>query len=240
MQISYTWSYTIDSTSNFGGMGGGGGFGSIPTGQRADADYDIRQNFTWAGSYQLPGVKNRIGGALLRNWFLDFNTGLPFDVQGVSNCTSDVGTSNTCPTTNNTGLFALVRPSLTGAAIWISDSSAPGGRRLNPAAFALPSGYQQGSLGRNTLRGFGANQLDLSFRRVVPSSERVRLNVAIQAFNVFNHPNFANPSQQEGGSMASPEFGLITRMLNAGFGGASALCQSGGPRSMELSVRLQL
>jgi len=242
MQLSYTWSHTIDSTNGSGGPGGGG-FGSILTGQRADADYDIRQNFTWAGSYQLPGVKNRIGGALLRNWFLDFNffarTGLPFDVQGVSNCTSDAGTSNTCPTTNNTGLFALVRPSLTGAAIWISDSSAPGGRRLNPAAFALPTGYQQGSLGRNTLRGFGANQLDLSFRRVVPLTERVRLNLSIQAFNVFNHPNFANPSQQEGGSMASPEFGLVTRMLNTGFGGASALYQSGGPRSMELSVRLQ-
>ena len=110
---------------------------------------------------------------------------------------------------------------------------------MNPAAFALPTGYQQGSLGRNTLRGFGAQQLNLSLRRVIPLTERVRLNVGIQAFNIFNHPNFANPSQQEGGNMASPEFGQVTRMLNTGLGGASALYQSGGPRSMELSVRLQ-
>src|SRR5579883_1605496 len=242
MQLSYTWSHTIDST-NPGGPGGGGGFGSILTGQRADADYDIRQNFTWSGSYQLPGVNNPIGGTLLRNWFLDFNffarTGLPFDVQGVSSCTSNAGTSNTCPTTNNTGLFALVRPSLTGQPIWISNPNAPGGRVLNPAAFALPTGYQQGSLGRNTLRGFGANQLNLSLRRVIALTERVRLNLGLQAFNVFNHPNFANPSPQEGGNLASPEFGQVTRMLNTGLGGASALYQAGGPRSMELAVRLQ-
>ena len=68
--------------------------------------------------------------------------------------------------------------------------------------------------------------------------ERVKLNIGVQAFNVVNHANFANPSPQEGGNLASPSFGVVTRMLNnAGFGGQSS--QSGGPRTMELSVRLQ-
>ena len=73
----------------------------------------------------------------------------------------------------------------------------------------------------------------------IPIGEQVRLNIGVQAFNVFNHPNFANPSPQTGANLASPNFGVVTQMLNSGFGGPTSFFQAGGPRSMELSVRLQ-
>ena len=116
----------------------------------------------------------------------------------------------------------------------------PGGKRLNKDAFSIPDGYTQGNLGRNSLRGFGFGQLDLALRRTVPISERVQLSISAQGFNITNHPNFANPSSQEGANMSSPNFGVMTRMLYQGFGGGvNSLYRSGGPRSMELALRLE-
>jgi hypothetical protein len=103
----------------------------------------------------------------------------------------------------------------------------------------IPTGYNQGNLGRNTLRGFGAIQMDASIRRVIPITEQIRLNLGLSAYNAFNHPNFANPTPQLGANLASPDFGIVTQMLNSGVGGVNSLYQPGGPRSMELFVRLQ-
>jgi len=253
MQLSYTWSHSIDTASS--DFGGGGGFATLYTGgQRGDSDYDIRHYFTAAGTYELPAPKAALLRPILNNWFVDFNvlvrTGLPFDVEGVSTCTS-TGTATTTTTSSgtttttctntgsNTGLFALVRPSLNGDPIWVSNANVPGGTQLNPNAFVIPTGYAQGNLGRNTLRGFGAYQADLSLRRVIPITESVRLNLGLNAFNAFNHPNFANPTPELGANLASPEFGIVTQMLNSGVGGVNTLYQPGGPRSMELFVRLQ-
>ena len=114
------------------------------------------------------------------------------------------------------------------------------GRELNSAAFITPCGYAQGNMGRNELRGFGFAQLDLALRRVIPITERYRLSIGVEAFNALNHPNFANPSPEEGANLASPDFGVVTQMLNQSFGGGvNALYRSGGPRSMELALRLQ-
>ena len=92
------------------------------------------------------------------------------------------------------GLFAQVRPDYTGQPLWVSDPHTPGDRRLNLAAFEIPDGYMQGNLERNSLRGFGAFQADLGVRRQSRLQSGRALNLSAQAFNVFNHPNFANPS----------------------------------------------
>jgi len=239
-QFSYTWSHSIDSSSNDAGFGGG--FASLfGGGERGSSDYDIRHNVSFSGSYRLPAPRNGIIFSPLRNWYVDFvasaRSGLPFDLQGVSTSTSSSSSSSSSSTT---GLFANVRPSYNGKAVWISDPQAPGGRRLNPAAFYIDDGYAQGNLGRNALRGFSFGQLDLSLRRVLPITERLQMSIAAQGYNILNHPNFANPSPMEGGNMSSPNFGVVTRMMNqGGGGGVNSLYRSGGARSMELSLRLQ-
>ena len=236
-QLSYTWSHSIDSSSSDAGFGGG--FASLfGGGERGSSDFDVRQNVSFSGSWRLPAPHDGLVFSVLRNWYVDFvaaaRSGLPFDIQGVSSDTSNSGST----TTN--GLFANVRPSYNGQPVWIYDSKAPGGRRLNPAAFTIPSGYAQGNLGRNALRGFSFGQLDLSLRRVVPITERLQMSFAAQGYNILNHPNFANPSPMEGGNMSSPNFGVATRMMNQSFGGGvNSLYRSGGARSMELSLRLQ-
>jgi hypothetical protein len=122
----------------------------------------------------------------------------------------------------------------------IQDPNAAGGKRIDPAAFSIPSGTVQGDLGRNVLRGFGATQVDLTLRRQFTLRDRISLQARAELFNVFNHPNFAQPVNY----LTSPQFGQSTQMLgtslgSGGQGGLSPLFQIGGPRSAQLALKLQ-
>jgi hypothetical protein len=91
-----------------------------------------------------------------------------------------------------------------------------------------------GNLPRNSVRGFSANQVDLTLRRQFKIWENMKLQFRFDVFNVLNHPNFSDPDTvlQGGG------FGLSSQMLNRGLGGLNALYQMGGPRSGQVSVKL--
>jgi hypothetical protein len=233
-QVSYTWARSMDSSSN--DIGFGSGFANLFTsGERGSSDYDVRNNLSLSGSWRVPAPPGR-AFYLFQHWNLDWvaaaRSGLPFDVQGVSKATSG---------SSGSSLFAQIRPDVVyGEALWIQDPKVPGGKRLNLAAFSIPTGYTQGDLGRNALRGFGFAQLDLSLRRMIPITERYQIGIAAEGYNILNHPNFANPSPFEGANMSSPSFGIVTQMTNQSFGGGvNPLFRSGGSRSMELSLRLQ-
>ena len=102
------------------------------------------------------------------------------------------------------------------------------------------SHQRQGDLGRNSLRGFGAWQIDFSVQRNFALSERFRLQSEADFFNIFNHPNFGNPVNY----LTSPQFGQPTQTLNSYLGGGgqsgglNPLYQIGGPRSIQLALKL--
>ena len=96
-----------------------------------------------------------------------------------------------------------------GLPLVLYGSQYPGGKAFNPAAFvAAPSG-QQGDLGRNVVRGFGAWQADLGVQREFHLTEERALRFRAEFFNIFNHPNFGSPNN----ILSSPLFGLSTQML---------------------------
>jgi hypothetical protein len=134
----------------------------------------------------------------------------------------------------------------------------PGGKALNPNAFTLPpltpSGcvplvnfpctpIGQGDLPRNGLRGFGATQWDFAVHRDFPIHESVKLQFRAEMFNVLNHPNFGQPVGDLSGF--SGPFGQSTNMLGRslsggtlGAGAFDPLYQLGGPRSIQLALKL--
>ncbi|MFV3037592.1 hypothetical protein ACNI5A_31155, partial [Klebsiella pneumoniae] len=60
---------------------------------------------------------------------------------------------------------------------------------LNPAAFARPAAGTVGNFSRNGLRSlYSINQLDVALRRRFNLTERLKLDVRVEYFNVFNHP----------------------------------------------------
>jgi hypothetical protein len=100
---------------------------------------------------------------------------------------------------------------------------------------------RQGDLGRNALRGFAAVQLDLAVHRDFPIHDSLKAQFRAEAFNLFNHPNFASPI---GNLNNTTQFGqsieMLGRSLDQGSGGAglNALYQIGGPRSIQLALKL--
>jgi len=125
---------------------------------------------------------------------------------------------------------------------YLDQAGEPGGKVINAAAFIVPTTTLQGNLGRNALRGFGATQIDLTLRRQFRLTERFSLQARGDFFNIFNHPNFGNPVNYLSNTA---QFGQATQTLASylGSGGQSGglnpLYQIGGPRSIQLALKLQ-
>ena len=229
--VAYTWSHSLDNSSSDSLLHRIGP-GMTAAGDRGSSDFDVRHNLNAAFTYQT-GAAKRAGRAawLLRNWAIDgilrARTGFPVNVL-TSEYAMGLGFAN------------AYRPNLVpGAPVWIRDPSVPGGRRLNRAAFQPEPGYRQGNLGRNAIRGFGMQQVDVALRREFPVGETQTLLLRLEAFNVFNHPNFADPAP----FLSSPLFGespsMLNRMLGTGSpaSGLTPVFQTGGARSLQIVLR---
>jgi len=82
--------------------------------------------------------------------------------------------------------------------------SCPNGARVgtpscwfNPSAFAVPPAGEFGNAGRNILRGPAFAQFDPSIHKAFAITERRKITVGVEAYNVFNHPNFGVPSNTQ-------------------------------------------
>ena len=82
---------------------------------------------------------------------------------------------------------------------------------FNPNAFVLPAAGTYGNVGRGVLSGPGLADLDLSLFKNLALTERVRLQIRSEFFNVLNHANFSSPNAIVfSGTQISSTTGLIT------------------------------
>jgi carboxypeptidase family protein/TonB-dependent receptor-like protein len=236
---SYTWSHSIDDVSNDSSFGAP--IGNIDLKQeRGPSDFDVRHAFSAAVTYDIavpPG--KRFVNKILRN----FSTDTIFTTRSAAPVNVLTGADGVGGFTGPNGIS---RPDLLiGVPLYINDPAAAGGRRINRAAFTLPVG-RQGTLGRNALRGFPLWQMDFSLRRQFNITERVKFQLRAEFFNVFNHPNFGDPGAGANGTniVTNPRFGqsinMLGRSLGSGgtSGGFNPLYQIGGPRSIQLALKL--
>lgn len=233
--LNYTWSHSLDNASNdvvsslsSGVISGANDYSS--------SGFDARSSFSGAITYSIPSVaKSGMLSIATRGWSVDTvvvaRSAFPFN--------GEVFLASPGPTG-----FALSRPDLVpGQAVWLRGAQCvaadgppcAGGKGLNPAAFSTPSPPRQGNEGRNDIRGFGLVQSDFSVGRTFQITDRLSSQLRMDAFNALNHPNFANPE-------ALTEFGSFfltsQSMSNHSLGGLNPLFQEGGPRSLQLSLRL--
>jgi hypothetical protein len=236
--LSYTWSHSIDDVSS------DVNYENVPLGQspssseRGPSDYDIRTTFSGAVSYDIPSP----GRGVLRHVFGNWSTDSIIYARSAAPVNVVTGQN---PFVNSvlSGANSVQRPDVVpGVPLYIYPSDAPGGKVINPAAFTTPVPVTaQGDLGRNALRGFGATQWDMTVRRQFRFTERVSLQARGDFFNILNHPNFGSPINY----LSSPQFGQATMMLNNDLGsggqsgGLNPLYQIGGPRSVQLALKLQ-
>jgi len=248
---SYTYSHSIDNAStdafaNYLNTPGGGDYQSV---DRGNSDFDIRHSLTAGVTYDLPTLDSKKAArAVLGGWSVDTfvlaRSAAPVNVVGTFYAAS--------------GTQLTPRPNVSpGVPLYLYGSAYPGGKIINntPGAVAggcpdgsvstgpfcqAPAGTQ-GNFGRNVLRGFGATQVDFALQRQFRITESIGLRFRAEFFNIFNHPNFGNPI----GDLTSPLFGQSTQTLAGSLGsggpngGFSPLYQVGGPRSIQLALKLQ-
>ena len=239
-QVSYTWAKAMDDVSDETITG-------IPTDrldlrlERGTSDFDIRHNLITALTYDIPTGRilgrHRLSRAILGNWSVDaigrWRSALPFNAISQAFDPLNIGTTRRLD----------LKP---GVPVYLEDAAAPGGRRLNPNAFSIPAAGRQGTLQRNSLRGFAARQLDLSIRRQFNLTEKWRVQFRTEFFNLTNTPNFGDPAA----SFGFASFGYVQNMLGRGLSGSTgatqtspspgfnSLYQVGGPRSIQFSLKI--
>ncbi len=254
---SYTWSHSLDDASS-----GSIFFGSTlvralgANANRGPSDFDIRHTFNAALTYDVPAPKlHPLANAVLRGWslqnILQARSAPPVNLNFGSSTSLLDGTSQ-------------IRPDVVpGIPLFLFGPQFPGGMAINNTPRAVVGGCpdgsasvgpfcpppknaqgvstRQGNLGRNALRGFGATQWDFAVHRDFPVRETLKLQFRAEMFNVLNHPNFGQPNA----NLNDPKFGQATQLLNqalssnvAGAGGFNPLYQIGGPRSIQLALKL--
>jgi len=226
---SYTWSHSIDTVSLESSLNPLAA-GIDPSRDRGSSDFDLRHSFSAAATYDIPNLRRKgLLSAVLRSWAVD----------GILRMNSAPPVNPIAGGRSLLGLFGATRPDLIpNVPLYVNDPTEAGGRRINRAAFSFPPPGQQGTLGRNVLRGFPISQVDIAVSRQFGLSERFKLQLRAEAFNVFNHPNFGQIITR----INFPTFGRSQSMLNKSLGfdaGLSPLYQIGGPRSIQLVIRLQ-
>ncbi|MGH8244818.1 MAG: hypothetical protein ACREUU_00120, partial [Gammaproteobacteria bacterium] len=217
---SYTWSKSMDISSERGNGDRGGGFeGGDPRNLigyfHARSGFDIRQRFVVSYVYELPFGKTkpylnglpsaatRVIGGWEVSGITQFQTGFPFSVLMSGDQNGD-GLGGDRP-----DLIGKPQINPGNPRCYIVDprNTACGG---GTAAFALvPAGdLRYGSAGRNLLSGPGFKSWDISLSKNNRFGERFNLQFRAEFFNAFNNVNFGQPSRLY--NVTAPAFGTIT------------------------------
>lgn len=230
--VAYTFSHSIDNASS----PNAGAFAEPqynPKRDRGPSDFDARHVFAGSVSYSIPmHSANTAMRAILGNWSVDgiakARSALPVNV--VSGCAVTTFEGTACPRADI----------VSGQPVYLFGSQYPGGKILNPQAFSAPAG-EQGALSRNALLGFGMWQLDSAFRRQFDIGEKIHLQFRAEFFNIFNHPNFGSPDSDVADGTFGHSLSMLATSMGSGgvLGGQTPLHQIGGPRSVQLALRLQ-
>ena len=264
-QINYTFSRCMDEVSNGGFLqfSAAAILSPLPGDLRRNygpCDYDVRHNLDAQYVYQLPiKAKSHALSYVLNGWQVSgtffWHSGLPFSVLSTPYSASGNGIVQ-----GSGPQFASLVPGVpTYAHHPIPGVTQPGTIQwLNPDAFIStvdpsmgaclggdsPQTCQFGTSGRNAFRGPNFFWSDFYLSKIFALTERLKLRIEGQFFNVFNHPNFGLPSNVLGGIPGKPStqtgFGALTYavspptgLLGVGLGGDSS------PRMIALHARLE-
>lgn len=212
--FTYTWAKALDYRDE--------GSGNTPanTYDRANdygpASWDREHTVTFTHNLDIPVGRNRrwqlgknaIADAILGGWRLSgvhtFGSGLAF-----------TPTVANAPLLNDPD-FGQVRADVVGNP---NVSNPNANQWFNVAAFSEPQQpFRQGTAGRNSLRGPKLWESDLSVSKNLLLSERYKLELRADAFNVFNHVNLANPASQIDSSGAGQITSIQVPMRQMQFG----------------------
>lgn len=209
LTFAYTWAKSTDSKSAAAGIGASGfngwqGFlnNHDPERDYGLSDFDVDHRLVGSFVYNLPfgsgekfasgatGLTNAVVGGWQVNGIYTWQHGFPITIVA-----ADVGGLNDAQGTNRADLVG--DPSVDERTVT---------RWFNTAAFKQPAAGMFGTLGRNTERGPGVNNLDLAVFKNFEFGRGVRLQFRLESFNALNHTQFSGVST----NIAATNFGVVT------------------------------
>jgi hypothetical protein len=221
-----------------------------PRANRGVSDFDRTHRFVLSYVWEMPkpgfAGHSRSSRLALWNWqssaIVTAMSGLPIDIV-------DTGAGSFYGL--DKGASPLARPSLVaGMTCRNAAQSAPAGYFFNSTVFARPmvqpgqtipsssgtatasaAGTDIGNVGRNCLRGPRQLNLDFALAKLFPLFESQSFEFRTEFFNLFNHPNFANPI-----SNLNALFASTGQVLSAGNFGR-VISTSNNPRIIQLSLK---
>jgi hypothetical protein len=166
----------------------------------ASADYDVRHTFSSSWIYELPWAREKYYGGWQINGILFLRSGLPFTVVQAQNVLS-TGTQNRPNRTCDGSL---------GSAATID-------KWFDTSCFVSPTDTTGtfGNAGRNILEGPGQFNIDASLIKKTKFGH-IDTEIRVEAFNLLNHPQFANPGVgSSGNQLGTAAYGTIAQMLSS-------------------------
>jgi hypothetical protein len=229
----YTWSHALDDGSGFenAGFGGGGfgGFGNLrgtnPFNQSlynyGSSIFDTTHRFVIAYTYDIPSIRHFNNWAAKRffeGWRMTgittFQTGFPLDVVDGNflSLACVAYTFYACPDVPNVvskPQYADPRTSsFVNTATDSSNTDALDHYWFNPNTYAVEAAGTFGNAGRNSMRGPRIASFDFGFFKSTAITEKTRLELRFEFYNLFNHTQF-NPNGMDT-DISSSDFGRIS------------------------------
>jgi hypothetical protein len=237
VMASYTWSHTIDNTSE--GAGTVSVVQSPPILQAGEkrerglSDYDRTHRLSISYVWSLPGTGRRLWDFVVGGWSVtgitSFQSGAPYTVTAKrANATAVAEVLNRPEISNPNaplGTRAFISESCDETGYYNPDTSSC----VTPASVHWIQGsgpLDAATVGRNTLRTGGIRNFDLSLSKSFRISEQKKLEFRIEAMNALNHPQFTKVPLRD--VVTSP----AGRFLNRDF-------TDSGTRSMWLQLKLR-
>ena len=188
------------------------------------SNFDIRHTFTGFVTYDIPSFGSKFP-RLTKGWqlnsLLTAHTGEPLDLLSGTNRSGSLDSRDRVDVVGDSFSGVASRATPFGAVPY-----------FNPAAFRPAAAGTFGNIGRNALYGPGFSSVDFSIFKDTAITERLRVQLRAEIFNILDRANFANPGVNLN---SASTFGLITNTRN----GASAPgIGFGEPRNMQLAIKL--
>jgi Carboxypeptidase regulatory-like domain len=200
--LSYTYSKSMDQASNIGDQ-------INPFNQQLSwelSSWDMTHNFVASYHTDLPFDHFFGKSRLTDGWSLAgtirFATGFPVTLIDNSD-NSLLGTLG-----NGVNNYLLDTPQFTPGALNINTNPRNGKPAFNTGLFAPEPLGVLGNVPRRFFHGPGINDFDVQLTKNIRLTESQSLDLRIEAFNVFNHPQFYGPSAVDG-TIQDSNFGQI-------------------------------
>jgi hypothetical protein len=220
--FSYTWSHALDTCSN-GCLEPFNALTAVSLRYQinpfslnglnySNADYDVRHSLNANYVYTLPNshFHNWLSRQVLGGWTvagtLFWHTGYPFSVVD-SSVRSKQGVKNASGIATQQFIADLA-----GGGPINASCTTPNTPCFSTDLFVPASGQHDfGNIARNSFRGPGYFDTDLTVNKTFSIRERFRLLIGANMFNLLNHPNFDLPVN----NLALGNFGTINGTVSA-------------------------